>query len=273
MTWIKLYRSVLDWEWYDDSKMVHLFIHLLLKANYEDGKWKGIQIKRGQLLTGIFSLCQQTKISQQSLRTCLEKLKTTNEITIQSTNKYSIITLCNYEIYQTNQQSNNTLANKLSTNEQQTTNKPANHKQEYNNNNKSKEFKEQKNPSAKILFADMKLFFLEEYKKKINTDYYWGAKDAVNLNQLTAKILFKIKQKEKISGEKEKKDYNKEILDGFKHILLSTQDKWINSNFSIPIINSKFNEIFTQILINNGKSNSKHSLEGIAAEMAKRGYK
>lgn len=272
MTWVKLYRHILEWEWYDDSKMVHLFIHLLLKANYEEGKWKGITIKRGQLLTGRLSLYQQTKISHQSIRTCLEKLKSTNEITIQATNKYSIITLCNYELYQINQPTTNQPHTKRATNNQPTTNQQTNHKQEYNNNNKPKESKELKNPSAKILFADMKLFFLEEYKKKISTDYYWGAKDAVNLNQLTAKILFKIKQKEKISGEKEKNDYSEDILAGFKHILLSTKDKWINSNFSIPVINSKFNEIFTQILTN-GKSNSKHSLAGIAAEMAKRGYK
>lgn len=157
MTWIKLYRSILDWEWYDDSKMVHLFIHLLVKANHKNGEWRGIKIKRGQLLTGIFSLCQQTKISPQSVRTCLKKLKSTNEITIESTNNYSIITLCNYENYQDKKSKNNDPTNKPLTNGQQTGNKPTNYKQEYT----ARILKNEKNerevvtPARALIFNDL----------------------------------------------------------------------------------------------------------------------
>ena len=35
---IKLYRSMLQWEWYDDVNVKVLFLHLLLKANYEEKK-------------------------------------------------------------------------------------------------------------------------------------------------------------------------------------------------------------------------------------------
>ena len=50
--WIKLHRCFLDWEWYQNGDMVRLFLHLLLKANHADGEWKGMTIKRGQLITG-----------------------------------------------------------------------------------------------------------------------------------------------------------------------------------------------------------------------------
>lgn len=98
--WIKLHRRFAEWEWYKDSKMVHLFIHLLLKANHNNNTWKGINIERGQLITSYDTLERQTKISTRSLRTCIKKLKMTGEITNKTTNRYSIITICNYDEYQ-----------------------------------------------------------------------------------------------------------------------------------------------------------------------------
>ncbi len=101
--WIKLHRKIMQWEWYKIPNMYHLFSHLLLSANHEDGKWQGIDIKRGELITGLKAMNANTGISIQSIRTCIERLKSTGEITIKSTNKYSIITLCNYEEYQFNE--------------------------------------------------------------------------------------------------------------------------------------------------------------------------
>ena len=100
--WIKLYRKFSDWEWFNISEMVHLFIYLLLNANHEEGTWRGITIKRGQILTGLNTLNEKTGISIRSLRTCLDRLQKTKEIDRQTTNKYSLITICNYESYQGN---------------------------------------------------------------------------------------------------------------------------------------------------------------------------
>ena len=109
--WVKTYRKLSEWEWYKDSSMVHLFIHLITKASHEDRSWRGKVIKRGQMVTSRKILSSETGISEQTIRTCLERLKSTSEITIQSTNRNSIITICNYEIYQAekneaNQQTN-----------------------------------------------------------------------------------------------------------------------------------------------------------------------
>ena len=109
--WIKLHRKFCGWEWFNISEMVHLFIYLLINANHEDGNWRGISIKRGQIITGRNSLSENTGISSQTIRTCLSRLKSTNEITIKSTNKYSIITITKYDDYQglilnSNQQTN-----------------------------------------------------------------------------------------------------------------------------------------------------------------------
>lgn len=99
-SWIKIYRRFLDWEWYGKSEMVHLFLHLLLKANVEDKRWQGIVIKRGQLVTGRGSLIVETGISERTIRTCLQKLQETGEITVEASNRFSLITICNYDSYQ-----------------------------------------------------------------------------------------------------------------------------------------------------------------------------
>ena len=130
--WIKLHRKFNEWEWYNISEMVHLFIHLLINANNKEGEWRGVILRRGQILTGLNSLHQATKISQQTIRTCLKRLEKTQEINIQSTNKYSIITICKYDDYQSEKITTNKQPNKQLTNNQQTTN----NKQEYNKEDK-----------------------------------------------------------------------------------------------------------------------------------------
>lgn len=120
--WIKIHRQITEWEWYDDIPAKVLFFHLLLTANHEDKKWHGILIKRGEKLTGRIKLAEETRLSEQSIRTALTKLKSTNEITIKTTPNYTIIKLNNYNKYQLTNQASNQRA----TNEQPTTN----HKQE-----------------------------------------------------------------------------------------------------------------------------------------------
>ena len=88
--WIKLHRKLEKWEWYQDSKTFHLFIHLILQANHQPKKWRGIMIERGQFITGLHSLKSQTGISIQSTRTSLERLKSTSEITITKHHKKRI---------------------------------------------------------------------------------------------------------------------------------------------------------------------------------------
>lgn len=134
--WIKAHRSLLDWEWHTDPNMVSLWMHLLVLANFEDKRWKGMVIKRGQLVTSISRLSETTGISQQSLRTCLAKLEQTQEINKQTTNKYTIITILKYDSYQQCDCSENITTNKQLTNNQQTTNKQL---------TTTKEYKEDKN--------------------------------------------------------------------------------------------------------------------------------
>jgi len=95
--WIKIHRKFLDWQWFEKSEAVHLFIYLLLKANHKDSQWQGIDIKRGQFISSLGKISTDTGISLQSIRTLLNKLEKTNEIELKSTNKFTIVTICKYE--------------------------------------------------------------------------------------------------------------------------------------------------------------------------------
>lgn len=97
--WIKLYRKICDWQWYQDAKMVHLFVHLMLKASI----MKGSDLSDSwQLCTSLRILSKETGLSLQNIRTCIGKLQRTGEITFRTlpTHQQSIITICNSDSYQ-----------------------------------------------------------------------------------------------------------------------------------------------------------------------------
>lgn len=136
--WIKLHRAFLSWEWFDSAEMIKLFIYLLLMANHDDKKWRGVTIKRGQLATGLYSLSEATNLSVRKIRTCLARLQETGEIDKQSNNQYSIITICNYETYQEVPRQSDKQNDKRTTNERQT-------------NDNKQEFKEDKELKNKYI--------------------------------------------------------------------------------------------------------------------------
>lgn len=121
-SWIKIFRELLQWEWFQKAEMVQLFIYLLLKANCVDKQWQGITIKRGQLATSNATMRQDLRLSEQQIRTCIKRLISTGEITYKSTNRYVVITICNYGKYQEIGNSINEQTNNQSTDEQRAIN-------------------------------------------------------------------------------------------------------------------------------------------------------
>ena len=128
--WIKIHRKFLDWEWFNKSEAVHLFLYMVLKANHKDNKWQGNDVKRGQFISSLGNISSATGITIQQIRTILKKLEKTNEIKVKSTSQFTIVTICKYECYQDEEET----TNKPTTNHQQTTNK-----QSTTNKNEKKE--------------------------------------------------------------------------------------------------------------------------------------
>lgn len=106
--WIKIHRSILEWEWYEDTNTFRLFMHLILKANHKDKSYKGKLIKRGSLVTGRELLAAETGLTVRQIRTSITRLKMTNEVTIKSNSKGTEIQIVNYDKYQlvTNEETN-----------------------------------------------------------------------------------------------------------------------------------------------------------------------
>jgi len=152
--WVKLHRKMTEWEWYKVPNMFHLFAHLVMTANHEDGRWQGNDVKRGQVITGRKSLSEATGISEQSVRTCLSKLELTKEVSVFSTKKYSVITVCNYDIYQEEKK----LVNQVLTNSQPT----ANQVLTTNKNERMKEGKEKRIKDKNFSAIEAKPDFIQE---------------------------------------------------------------------------------------------------------------
>ena len=128
--YIMLHRKILEWEWYTDTNVKVLFLHLILLANHEDKEWRGLTIKRGELVTSRENLAGQTGLTVQQIRTALKKLESTNDIVVKSTNKHTLIKIVKYALYQSDTRMNN----RQSTNKQPTNNQPDNHQITTNNN-------------------------------------------------------------------------------------------------------------------------------------------
>ena len=98
--YVKIFRKILDWQWYNKDYMLRVWIYLLMNARHDNGNVWGVPLRAGQLVAGRKQMSKDLCLSEQSIRTAINRLKSTNEITVQSTNKYSVITIVNWADYQ-----------------------------------------------------------------------------------------------------------------------------------------------------------------------------
>ena len=121
--YVKLFRKMLNWEWYTDINTKVLFLHCLLKANWKDGAWHGHTYKRGQFITSLPSLSKETGLSIQQVRTALKHLKSTGELTVKNYSKFRVITVVSYDSFQGANRQTNSKSTGKSTVKQQATNR------------------------------------------------------------------------------------------------------------------------------------------------------
>ena len=134
--YIKLYRSMTDWEWYTDSNTKAVFLHCIFKANLSPKRFEGRLIDRGEFITSVSKLSAETGMSARQVRTALDHLKKTNEVTSTSTSKFTIIRVNNYDKFQ---KATSTLTNERQASDKQVTSK----RQQYKNIENIKNNKEE----------------------------------------------------------------------------------------------------------------------------------
>ena len=134
--WLKLYRSILDSAVFQDAEILKVWIWLLCNVAFEQHDTicygKVIHLKPGQIATGRKKIAQCTDLNETKVYRALTAIKSLGNIEIKSTNKYSIITVVNWDKYQdengkrtaSEQQTNS----KTTTEEQQDNSKRTQHK-------------------------------------------------------------------------------------------------------------------------------------------------
>ena len=164
-TYIKLFRKMLTWEWYTDANTVRVFLHILLKANYKPTRYKGHEIPIGSCVFGRKAWAEELRMTEQQVRTAIDHLKNSGEITIKTTNKFSVITLENWGKWQLLEGVSNQQANQQVTNNQPTTNQQLTTSKE----SKKVRIKESKKYIYKDLPSDLAeaLHEFEEMRKMI----------------------------------------------------------------------------------------------------------
>lgn len=138
MSFIKLDRKLLTWEWKDDPNMVALWIEILLQANYAESRWHGHIYEKGSFPTSIDKLSKATGLTTNQVRTCLKKLKSTNEITSKSTSHGTKIIVNKWAEYQCSDAEDN----------------EPNHKQQYRQiTDKSQHYKKEKKERKEEIYT------------------------------------------------------------------------------------------------------------------------
>lgn len=100
-----LHRKIQETEFYrKDSQAVHLWVHLIMSANYTETAVKTeygvIQLQRGQFITGRNTLAMDTGIEPNRIQYLLKKFKKLGMIETASPGKFTVITISKYAEYQ-----------------------------------------------------------------------------------------------------------------------------------------------------------------------------
>ena len=105
--WIKLHRKIQDhWIWQEKRKFskAEAWIDLLMMVNHEDKKVplgnELILVKRGQRITSIRQLCDRWGWSNTKVTQFLKMMQTDGMVTVKSDTKKTVITIENYDVYQ-----------------------------------------------------------------------------------------------------------------------------------------------------------------------------
>jgi len=170
--YVRLWRKSLDSEWIKNHKLWAFWSWCLLKASHKEyDAIVGYQVVRllpGEFIFGRHSAAQSLGMTDREIRTCLTTLKTTSNVTIKTTNKYSIISIVNWDTYQQDEIINDQQSDQQS-DKPTTSKRPANdHKQTHKNISLSKD-KDIIKPEKIIYYKNVRL--TADEVQRLNADH------------------------------------------------------------------------------------------------------
>ena len=90
--YVKFFRSILAWEWYDDLPTCRLFIHLLLTVNLNGDVWHGVDIPAGSRVASLETLSREATLTKKQIRGSLDKLERAGCVARSHHGKITVIT-------------------------------------------------------------------------------------------------------------------------------------------------------------------------------------
>jgi len=183
--WISLHRKIMDKAFFKKPNYLAVWIFLLLKANHSDKEFmfnnEVMIVKRGDLITSKKGISDFFKISLGTVQNILKHFETENQIITKSNNKFTYISITNYDDYQVSYNQNC----KPAINNVKTNCKPAITNNNDNNNNKEnnvikeivsylnlkteKNFKDNSKKTISLIKTRLdEKFTLEDFKKVID---------------------------------------------------------------------------------------------------------
>lgn len=154
--WIKLHRSLISWEWYDDENCLRLLIHLLITVNYIDKNWRGEHIRAGSRVTSWEKLAGELNLSVRQIRTAMSKLEKSGEVTRKASTKWQTVTLCKWDSLQDERQANDKQGGRQETDKRQTNDRQTTTTKE---SKKEKNIKNDKNEEISLFQKETKFNF------------------------------------------------------------------------------------------------------------------
>ena len=208
---ISLHRTLLDSMIFSSQTGLKIWIWLLLKASYRKrhvslkiGKGETtVTIERGQLLFGRYKAEEELNIDGSTIYRWIKKLEENEMILLQSNNQYSIITICNYDTYQSeNINDEQPMSNQRAADEQQMNSRRTADEQQantYNKDNKVNKVNKDNNIDTIKSFDFKKAFIDLDVDVKILEDWLKVRKTKKAVNSETA--FNGIKKKMEASGK------------------------------------------------------------------------
>lgn len=186
--WIIVHRKLKKKAWFSDPDYLALWMHLLLSAAWEPREvmmnGSVVKLDRGQLIAGRRALSVNSGISESKVYRILKLFEREQQINIHKTNKYSIISITNYDSYQSNgQQSEHPANSRRTAGEQQA--------------NTKKQLKEVKEGKEDILEQRFQRFWSTYPKKKNKGTARKAWKKIKPSDELVDTMVAKIEQAKK----------------------------------------------------------------------------
>ncbi|HCY9192542.1 TPA: DnaD domain-containing protein [Staphylococcus aureus] len=225
--WISIDRSIQNHWLFKEKRTFSKFeawIYLLMEANYSKAKVpignQIVTVERGQRLTSILTLSDLFNWSRFKVKTFLDLLESDGMLEVKTTSKYTLITIVNYDFYQSEQGRNQHQNDIKPTSKQHQSNINPTSKQHQtntnNNDNKDNNEKnvnnEKKKAAAFDFFQDNGFGFITPYNLD-DLNYYLDSFENDSDEIVTASL--------KIA-----KDRNK-VTWGYAKSILNT---WLNAN-------------------------------------------